>query len=267
MNSFVTTVNFHLKADRLKEAQDLFVGFESFIPTQPGCIYFQLHLPVKRNAHDKGRGENSRGELPELGDFTHTLNTDGTLTIYKRDVWEDYECFYRHSESEYVTSKLGKIFDFSHGLPSFFTWERILSEANNGIPVAWNSYQNYSHRLADCGSMKASGKAGGDNVLIVVTHRSCRERAKPRFQTLLLQLATACRRTGLTDTYDVHACLEPSQPNLFMEYSIWKTVESFRMHLEDPLIVELRNELRSLEADEPEVTYYKKFEFEDWKLL
>lgn len=262
MNSFVTTANFQLKADSFKEGKELFVAFERFIPSQPGCIYFQLHLPVKLNAVAQRRRENGSGEPCA---FTHTLNMDGTLTIFKRDVWEDHEYFSRHSESEFVTSKLGKIFAISHGLPSFLTWERILSEANNGIPVVWNSYQNHSQGLDDRCSMKRSGDAAGDNSIIVVTHRSCRESAKPRFQTLLFQLATACRRTSLTDTYDVHASLEPSQPNLFMEYSIWNTVESFHLHLEEPLIKELRNELRFLEADEPKVTFYKKFKFEDWK--
>jgi quinol monooxygenase YgiN len=263
MNSFVTTVNFQVKTDSWKEAQELLGAFERFIPSQPGCIYFQLHVPVKLNAVAQRRCENGNGEP---GAFTHTLNMDGTVTVFKRDVWEDHEYFSRHSESEFVTRKLGKIFAISHGLPYFLPWERILSEANNGIPVTWNQYQNHSRELDDWQSRKALEKAGGDNAIIVVTHRSCRESTKPRFQSLLFQLATACRRTGLTDTYDVHASLEPSQPNLFMEYSIWNSVESFHLHLKEPLIKELRNEMHFLEADEPRVTFYKKFKFEDWKL-
>lgn len=267
MNSFVSTVVFKIKADRFREAQDLFGGIARIIPTQPGCIYFQLHIPLDLNALAPGDSVQGSKRSQQQGAVTHAFNTDDVITIYKRDVWEDYDYYDRHSGSDYLTSNLGKIFDLANDLPCFITWERILSEANNGVsfrPAAWNSHRGFSQGREDDSSTKARGRAGDDDVLVVVTHRSCRSNVKPRFQMLLLQLATACRRTGLAETYDVHACLEPLHPNLFMEYSVWNTSESFYMHLEDPYVKELLNELHCLEDEEPKVALYKKFKFDGW---
>jgi hypothetical protein len=103
--------------------------------------------------------------------------------------------------------------------------------------------------------MKHSGEAAGEDVIIVVTHRSCRSHEKPLFQMLLPQLATTCCQTS----HNVHAFLKQLQPNLF--YGV------FNMEQRGILLPAtggtIHEKAVGLEEGEPNVTFYRKFKFED----
>lgn len=72
-----------------------------------------------------------------------------------------------------------------------------------------------------------------------------------------------CCEKQLAETYDIHASLDPAEPNLFMEYSIWQSKESFEAHFEDSDVTRLSKNLLRLGNGVPKVDVFRKFTFCD----
>eukprot|EP00590_Aulacoseira_subarctica_P008465 CAMPEP_0172419678 /NCGR_PEP_ID=MMETSP1064-20121228/6073_1 /TAXON_ID=202472 /ORGANISM="Aulacoseira subarctica , Strain CCAP 1002/5" /LENGTH=263 /DNA_ID=CAMNT_0013159257 /DNA_START=35 /DNA_END=829 /DNA_ORIENTATION=- len=263
MSHFVTTVVFTIRADQYKEAKGLLSSLEKIIPMQPGCIYFQLlfpldaRLPLLEAPQEQASANDAHQPSTNL-----LLASEQKISFFKRDVWEDSDSYYRHAYSDVISSRIGDVFRLALRLPQAMQWERI----SDGSTVS-SSNNHWTEDIGDDsdsnGSELEEAYHHDDGTVVTVSYRMCEPNLNADFSIQLRTLAITCREKQLAITYDIHASLDPAEPHLFMEYSIWQSKESYEAHFNDPDVTWALNDLLLLGNGVPKIEVFRKFTFCD----
>ena len=257
MNHFVTTVVFSIRADQYKEAKGLLSSMERIIPMQPGCIYFQLHFPLDAPLPPL--------EAPPEQASANDAQQPRIISFFKRDVWEESDLYNQHVYSDAISSRIGDVFRLALRLPQAMQWERVLDGATvsssndywtDGTSIGDDSVSNGSE-------LEEAYHHNDDGTVVTVCYRRCEPDLNADFSIQLKTLAMICREKQLAITYDIHASLDPAEPNLFMEYSIWQSKESYEAHFNDPDVARVLNDLLFLGNGVPKIEFFRKFTFCD----
>ena len=256
MGPFVTTVVFTLRASQYEEAKVLFSKIEKVIPMQPGCIYFQLHLGREARLPQLQAPEQNTDNDPQQ----LNADPDEVISFFKRDVWEDSELFDQHVYSDIISSHLSDIFRLARRLPECLNWERI--STGSAARKINNNFNEERNNESDGGCSEVEDRCyHDDGAVVTVSYRTCEPDVKFDFQQILSSLAMTCCEKQLAEMYDIHASLDPAEPNLYMEYSIWYSEESFEAHFQDPDVMRLSKSLLRLGNGVPKVEVFRKFTF------